>query len=321
LYSVVSFHPLSWILDQIWSDTKKYTMTQSYSFGKVICMKDNAQQIKRFKEVVWSYYKTSARTNLPWRKKINPYRIWVSEVMLQQTQVDRVIVFFDTWMKSFPTVKNLANASQIDILKQWKGLGYNSRALRMKQAAQTIIDSYKGIFPKNIEELQTLPGIGPYTAGAISAFAYNQPIAIIETNIRRVFIHHFFQDYTDVHDEDILKLVEKTLDKKDPKKWYWALMDYGSFLGRTLNIKGKKYNPNVQSKHYTKQSKFEGSDREIRSNILRLLLENNNSISKIKLLKLIKQFSVDEKRIEKIMSQMNKEGYFEISQKNIQLKK
>ena len=182
-------------------------MTQSYSFGKVICMKDNAQQIKRFKEVVWSYYKTSARANLPWRKKINPYRIWVSEVMLQQTQVDRVIVFFDTWMKSFPTVKNLANASQIDILKQWKGLGYNSRALRMKQAAQTIIDSYKGIFPKNIEELQTLPGIGPYTAGAISAFAYNQPIAIIETNIRRVFIHHFFQDYTDVHDEDILKLV------------------------------------------------------------------------------------------------------------------
>jgi A/G-specific adenine glycosylase len=148
LRSVASFHPLSWILDQVWSDTKKYTMTQSYSFGKVICMKDNAQQIKRFKEVVWSYYKTSARANLPWRKKINPYRIWVSEVMLQQTQVDRVIVFFDTWMKSFPTVKNLANASQIDILKQWKGLGYNSRALRMKQAAQTIIDSYKGIFPK-----------------------------------------------------------------------------------------------------------------------------------------------------------------------------
>lgn len=284
-------------------------------------MKNDAQQIKKFKEAVWNYYKTSARTNLPWRKNINPYHIWVSEVMLQQTQVDRVVKFFDTWMKSFPTVKNLANASQIDILKQWKGLGYNSRALRMKQAAQTIIDSYKGVFPKTYEELQTLPGIGPYTAGAISAFAHNQPVVIIETNIRRVFIHHFFQDYTDVHDEDILKLVEKTLDKKDLKKWYWALMDYGSFLGRTLNIKGKKYNPNVQSKHYKKQSKFEGSDREIRSNILRLILENNNSIQKIKLLKEIQKFSKDEQRIEKIMNQMMKEGYFEISRKNIQLKK
>ena len=248
-------------------------------------MKADLKQIKQFQKTVWNYYKTSARHNLPWRKNINPYHIWVSEVMLQQTQVDRVVKFFDAWMKQFPTVQKLANASQIEILKQWKGLGYNSRAIRMKQAAQAIVSDYKGRFPSDYSELQKLPGIGPYTAGAISAFVYNQPIAIIETNIRRVFIHHFFQDHTDVHDEDILELVEKTLDKKNPREWYWALMDYGSFLGRTLNIKGKKYNPNVQSKHYTKQSKFQGSDREIRSNILQLLLRNNNSISKIKLAK------------------------------------
>lgn len=284
-------------------------------------MKADLKQIKQFQKTVWNYYKTSARHNLPWRKNINPYRIWISEVMLQQTQVDRVVKFFDAWMKQFPTVQKLANASQIEILKQWKGLGYNSRAIRMKQAAQAIVSDYKGRFPGEYEELQKLPGIGPYTAGAISAFAHNQPIAIIETNIRRVFIHHFFQDHTDVHDEDILELIEKTLDKKNPREWYWALMDYGSFLGRTLNIKGKKYNPNVQSKHYTKQSKFQGSDREIRSNILQLLLRNNNSISKIKLAKEIKNLSDDSERIAKIMNQMNREGYFEIEGNDIQLKK
>lgn len=284
-------------------------------------MKVSEKEIKKFQKNVWDYYKTSARINLPWRKNINPYRIWVSEVMLQQTQVDRVVSFFDTWMKSFPTIQKLANASQIDVLKKWKGLGYNSRAIRMKQAAQVIMNDYKGKFPSNYAELQKLPGIGPYTAGAIYAFANNQPIAIIETNIRRVLIHHFFADHTDVRDEDILKLVELSMDNNNPREWYWALMDYGSFLGRTLNIKGKKYNPNTQSKHYAKQSKFEGSDREIRSNILRLLLENNDSILKNKLMKYITSFSTDEKRLEKIMSQMQREGYFELVGKNIKLKK
>jgi A/G-specific adenine glycosylase len=134
--------------------------------------------------------------------------------MLQQTQVDRVVNFFNAWIRAFPTVKKLAESSQIEILKLWKGLGYNSRAIRMKQAAQVIVNDYKGIFPKSYEDLQKLPGIGPYTAGAICAFAYNQPIPIIETNIRRVYIHHFFADANDICDENILKLVEQTLDQK-----------------------------------------------------------------------------------------------------------
>jgi A/G-specific adenine glycosylase len=279
------------------------------------------KQIKKFQDIVWSYYNTSGRDNLPWRKSINTYRVWVSEIMLQQTQVDRVIGFFDAWMKRFPTIKDLAIASQIDVLKQWKGLGYNSRAIRMKQAAQLIIEKYKGKFPTDYNELQKLPGIGPYTAGAISAFVNNQPVVLIETNIRRVFIHHFFSDTANVHDDEILELVKKTMDTENPREWYWALMDYGSFLGRTLNIKGKKYNPNVQSKHYIKQSKFQGSDREIRSNILRLLLENNNLISKNKLAKRIKVYSVDSERIQKIINQMLREGYFELKGNNIYLKK
>ena len=284
-------------------------------------MKISPLKIKDFQKVVWNYYKTSGRNNLPWRKNINPYRIWVSEVMLQQTQVDRVIGFFDAWMNQFPTVQKLADASQIDVLKQWKGLGYNSRAIRMKQAAQVVVNNYKGKFPNDYSEIQKLPGIGPYTAGAILAFANSQPISIIETNIRRVFIHHFFSDHVDIHDEDILKLVDRTLDMKNPREWYWALMDYGSFLGRTLNIKGKKYNPNVQSKHYTKQSKFIGSDREMRVNILSILLQEKNTTTFNKLVISLKKYSENKIRINKILNQLENEGFIVFNNTKIVLKK
>lgn len=266
------------------------------------------------------YYQTSGRGNLPWRKNINPYRIWVSEVMLQQTQVDRVIPFFNTWMQKFPTVQKLSSASQVKILQLWKGLGYNSRALRMKKTAQEIVKNYKGKFPGKLHELQKLPGIGAYTAGAICAFAYNQPVTMIETNIRRVFIYHFFADLTNVHDDQILELVTKTLDTKKPGTWYWALMDYGAFLGRTLNIKGKKYNPNVQSKHYAKQSPFAGSDRQIRGKILEILLEEKK-ITVIKLFSLLRKFSTDKKRIQIILDQLIKENFLQIKTGNIQIKK
>jgi A/G-specific adenine glycosylase len=191
----------------------------------------------------------------------------------------------------------------------------------MKQAAQVIVNDYKGIFPKSYEDLQKLPGIGPYTAGAICAFAYNQPIPIIETNIRRVYIHHFFADANDICDENILKLVEQTLDQKNPREWYWALMDYGSFLGRTLNIKGKKYNPNVQSKHYTKQSKFEGSDRQIRGKILEILLQEKKQITTQKLFQSLQDLSNDNLRIKSIINQLIKENFIEVKNQKIWLKK
>ena len=278
-------------------------------------------EIKKFQKIIWDYYITSGRKNLPWRKSINPYKIWVSEVMLQQTQVDRVVPFFIAWMKQFPTIQKLANASQVDILRLWKGLGYNSRALRMKQTAQIIVKNYKGKFPKTVELLQKLPGIGPYTAGAIGAFAYNQPLNFIETNIRRVFIHHFFTDRSDVHDDEILLLVEQTLDIKKPREWYWALMDYGAFLGRTLNIKGKKYNPNIQSKHYTKQSKFAGSDREIRGDILSILLQEKNTTTFNKLVISLKKYSENISRINKILNQLENEGFIVFNNTKIVLKK
>lgn len=289
-------------------------------------------KIQKFKEIVTGYYQKQGRHDLPWRpttrnaskgmKGIDPYIIWVSEIMLQQTQVDRVVPFFKNWMKKFPTIISLANASQTDILKLWKGLGYNSRALRMKQTAQTIVKDYKGRFPADYNELQKLPGIGPYTAGAICAFAYNQPITIIETNIRRVFLRHFFEDTNNVHDNEILDLVTQTLDTKNPQTWYWALMDYGSYLGRALKLKGKKYNPNIQSRHYTKQSKFIGSDRQIRGKILEILLQQkSHKISFEKLVTLLSSLSSDADRIEMIIDQLEKEYFIEIKNNYINLKK
>lgn len=291
-------------------------------FGKVEHMQLNKKEIQQFQKIVFDYFTTSGRTHLPWREKINPYKVWVSEVMLQQTQVDRVIPFFNNWMKHFPDIHTLANASQIDVLKYWKGLGYNSRALRMKKSTEEIVQKYNGIFPKEKSEIEKLPGIGPYTAGAIVAFAYNQSTVIIETNIRRVFIHHFFHDQENISDDAILELVEKTLPEKDFRMWYWALMDYGSHLGRTLNIAGKKYNPNVQSKHYNKQSKFIGSDRQIRGRILEILLqEKNNEITLIKLQKGIIELTTDHERTQRILDQLVLENFITIQNKKIQLKK
>lgn len=298
-------------------------------FGKVNYMQLSNKEIQKFQKTVLNYFTTSGRGHLPWRNlpagrqgKINPYNVWVSEVMLQQTQVDRVIPFFNNWTQAFPDVQTLANASQIDVLQYWKGLGYNSRALRMKQCAQEIIEKYKGKFPTEKSMIEKLPGIGPYTAGAIVAFAYNQPTVIIETNIRRVFIHHFFQDSEKISDSEILALVEKTLPDTDFRTWYWALMDYGSYLGRTLNIAGKKYNPNVQSKHYNKQSKFIGSDRQIRGKILEILLqEKNNVITITKLKNNIAELTTDDQRIQKILDQLQAENFIIMQGNKIQLKK
>lgn len=182
--------------------------------------------------------------------------------MLQQTQVDRVLPKYKAFIKQFPNVKKLAAASLGLVLKEWQGLGYNRRAKYLHQCAQSVCEKYQGKFPSDYEALKSLPGIGPYTAGAIMAFAYNEPIAIIETNIRTVFLHHFFSNDTDVPDADVLKLVTQTLDTGDPRRWYSALMDYGAYL------KKEHGNPNSRSQNYVKQSKFAGSDRQIRGAIL-----------------------------------------------------
>lgn len=223
-------------------------------------------QIKAFQAQIWAFYAHSGRHNLPWRKTKNPYKILVSEVMLQQTQVSRVVEKYQEFLKKFPSTETLANAPLSEVLSVWQGMGYNRRALALKKMAEKITGEYKGKIPKARAILESLPGVGPYTAGAVRAFAFNEPEVFIETNIRRIFIHHFFKDKEGISDKEILSLVEMTLDTKNPREWYYALMDYGAHLPKVA-----KKNSNTQSKHYTKQSTFKGSLRELRGRIIREL--------------------------------------------------
>ncbi|HEY1041523.1 MAG TPA: A/G-specific adenine glycosylase [Candidatus Paceibacterota bacterium] len=219
---------------------------------------------KKFRDHVLDWYTQHKRDHLPWRTNISLYGVHVSEVMLQQTQVDRVVGFYNRWLEKFPSYIALANAPIYEVYELWKGLGYNSRAKRLWDAAQNLKGVKESEAKSLFEHHAKIPGVGPYTQAAIETFVFNKKIPFIETNIRRVYIHHFFNDAADIHDNEILKLVAETLEYiDDPRTWYWALMDYGSTLPKVL-----KYNPNKQSKHYTKQSKFEGSLRQLRAKIL-----------------------------------------------------
>lgn len=230
---------------------------------------------QKFVGTVWEYYKCHGRRSLPWRRTKNTYHILVSEIMLQQTQVERVLPKYTAFLKKFPTLASLATASLGDVLREWQGLGYNRRAKMLHACAQTVMHTYRGKFPRTQSELMKLPGIGHYTAGAVMAFAYRESVPIIETNIRTVYIHHFFHDEIDIPDSKIVQLTVRTLDMANPREWYYALMDYGAFLKKTVG------NQNSRSKHYTKQSTFKNSDRHIRGAILRLLIQGTYTRKKI----------------------------------------
>ena len=222
-------------------------------------------QRKRFKRRVYTYYRTHGRHHLPWRATTNPYHILVSEVMLQQTQVERVIPKYRAFLKRFPTVRSLASAPLSDVVQAWSGLGYNRRAKMLHDAANHIVAEYKGRFPQTVEALEALPGVGPYTARAVVAFAYNKPVVMIETNIRTVFLHEFFRTRRSVPDADITPLIAQCLAEEEPHEWYAALMDYGAYL------KHAHPNPSSRSKHHVVQPAFRGSLREARGGILRAL--------------------------------------------------
>lgn len=229
------------------------------------------REIATFQKTIWAYYKKNGRFSLPWRKTSDPYKILVSEMMLQQTQVGRVIPKYTEFLKRFPSIKILAQASLSDVLKAWQGLGYNRRAKFLHLLAKEVVQSYKGKLPSTETELLKLPGIGRATASALMAFAFNKPTVYLETNVRSVFLFHFFKDSDAVGDDQLLLFVERAASEQDPRTWNWALLDYGS------HIKSAHGNPNLRSKHYTRQSKFEGSDRQLRGQILQLLAWGNKT--------------------------------------------
>jgi A/G-specific adenine glycosylase len=222
-------------------------------------------EVKRFQDIIYRYYQANQRA-MPWRRTHDPYKILVSEIMLQQTQVERVLNKYGEFLSQFPNFKSLARAPWSKVLAAWQGLGYNRRALALKRLAQAVMVDWHGRLPDKEEDLRSLPGIGPATAGAVLAFAFEQPVAFIETNIRRVFLHFFFADQNGVTDREILPLVEATMDRERVRQWYYALMDYGA------GLKGLAPNPNRRSAHYARQSPFDGSNREVRSLILKTLL-------------------------------------------------
>ena len=231
--------------------------------------KPSAAALRVFRKKLYTFFTGHCR-DLPWRKTEDPYCILVSEIMLQQTQVDRVKTKYEEFIAAFPNFKSLKRASLTQVYAVWQGLGYNRRALALKRIADEVLSRHTGKLPAVKEELMALPGIGKATAASILAFGFNKPEVFIETNVRSVFIHFFFSNRTDVDDTEIAALVERAIDTKNPRKWYSALMDYGTML------KKQHPNPSRKSAHYVAQSPFKGSRRQQRGAILKILLKNPN---------------------------------------------
>lgn len=188
-------------------------------------------------------------------------------MMLQQTQVNRVLDKFVVFVERFPDFRSLAKADLYEVLEYWSGLGYNRRAKFLKDSAVRIVDEHNGVLPEKHEDLVALPGIGNATASAVLTYSFNQPNIFIETNIRQVIIYHFFPESEAVDDREIEAVLKQIIDTENPRLFYWAMMDYGTYLKKTAG------NLTARSKHYKKQSSFKGSKRQIRGEILRQLLQ------------------------------------------------
>jgi len=246
--------------------------------------------------MVVEYWKKNGRHDLPWRKTHDPYKILVSEIMLQQTQVDRVVPYFERFVKQFPTVRSLAKAPLSEVLKEWQGLGYNRRAKLLRACAREIVEKHSSRVPKDAAALVALPGIGPYTASAIRVFAFNEPDILIETNIRSAYLHHFFPHTINISDRELQSYAEKAAQGQDPRTWHSALMDYGAHLKKT------NPNPSRRSKHHVKQSKFEGSLRQLRGAILKRMV-NGESMSDLR--------SHSSRRFKQALAALEAEGMIE----------
>ncbi len=253
--------------------------------------------LSSFNRLIYDYYRKHGRS-LPWRETSNPYHILVSELMLQQTQVNRVIEKYREFIAMFPDAVALAKAPLRSVLTVWQGLGYNRRALALKKIALALVAQHRGKVPSSFDDLVKLPGVGKATASSILAFAFNQPVVFIETNIRTVFIHCFFPGQDEVSDEEIIPLVTKTLDAANPREWYYALMDYGTSLKKSIA------NPGRKSTQYQKQSPFDGSNRQVRGKILRYLTRGRQSTEE----EIAEGLRLDPGKVKSALLALEKEG-------------
>lgn len=261
--------------------------------------------VKKIQEKILSFYAEHGR-DLPWRKTTDPYAIWISEVMLQQTQVDRVIEYYYKWLARWPTVFALARASRKEVLSAWMGLGYNNRAIRLHEAAKIIVTAFQGDVIAAMKEHKLIPGVGPYTAAAVRIFSQNEDLVAVDTNIRRILIHEFGLAET-ISDKELWDLALQCLPRGRSRDWHNALMDYGAtqLTARRSGIRPK-----------TKQSVFEGSDRQIRARIVRFLLSHERVTGKA----LLENLNIDQTRLECILIRLIRDNVIERSGEIIKLK-
>lgn len=257
-------------------------------------------KIQEFHRIVYVGAR-AARRDFPWRKNITPYRVLVSEIMLQQTQTSRVEQKYEAFLRELPSFQALADAPLKKVIREWSGLGYNRRALALKKLAEIVVRAHGGKLPRDATSLAALPGIGPYTARAVQTFAWNIPGAFIETNIRSVFIHHFFSRRKNISDKELLPLVEQVLDVKNARAWYTALMDYGAAL------KAEVPNPSRRSAHHARQARFKGSQRETRGAIIKLLVEKERTANEISTI--VKDKLKDSRHLARALNELTREGF------------
>jgi len=248
----------------------------------------SAERIQEFQKNVFYFYQKNKR-DLPWRKTTDPYKILLSELMLQQTQVNRVILYYEKWIARWPDIHALASASLAEVLQAWMGLGYNTRAINLHKAARKIVIEFDSNVLEAMKQYKEIPGVGRYTSQAVQIFSTNADLVTIDTNIRRIFIKEFHLP-EEVSDKELWRLAEQCLPKGKSRKWHNALMDYGA-----LHLTSQK----TGIKPKTQQSRFEGSDRQIRARILRCLLNDTMSLSELK-----KTFRIEQKRLRRILDKM-----------------
>jgi A/G-specific adenine glycosylase len=255
--------------------------------------------LSEFQAIIKNHYKVMGR-KYPFREPAHyndPYKVVVSEIMLQQTQADRVVDKYLAFIDQFPDFNTLANAPTEDILKAWIGLGYNRRALALKKIAETVIEKHDGKLPETLDELEEFPSVGPNTAASIAAFAFNVAVPFIETNVRAVYTFFFFHD-KESSDAEILDIVEKTIDRSNPREWYYALMDYGVMLKR------EGLDPTKTHRTRAKHASFKGSTRQLRGNILKLLLDSPRNAEE-----LARDLGIEVLIVERIAKQLEIEGF------------
>lgn len=248
-------------------------------------------RIRKFHEKIFTWWKKNKRS-LPWRETTNPYYIMISEIMLQQTQVNRSIEKYLEFIDKYPTIKDLAEASVSSVLKSWSGLGYNRRALWLHEAANQIVKLKD--FPETPEELQKLKGIGPYTSRSILIFAFNYDIATVDTNIRRILIAENFAK-EETKEKELFIIAQKLLPKGKARDWHNALMDFGSLVltSAKTGIKPK-----------TTTSRNSKENRRFRGIIVKYLTRNSKALKE----RMIKNCNIPTEKIDDILEGLLADG-------------